>query len=191
MIVFVGRFDDWKGNWNEKMKLGENIPKEISERWGKILLDGLVKEQKEAVKENMVIPKNFLLVQAPKLNPEEVAQISLDLHYEETINRRKLLLPLLDKSFWNMAHGVKKEAFLFGDKLGETIKNSKDIEKSSQQIKNLPPRSKAEQIETSRPLLRAAAFDASEEEFELDAPEPLQAAAAPAPPDKFHDQRRH
>lgn len=168
-------------------KLGEKIPKEISERWGKILLDGLAKEQKEALRDKMLIPENFLLARAPGLNPEvsavltepakkrdkrlefsqnqlglgiaglvnltkdliqsdlskleiikklsEVAQILLDLHYEETLNRRKLLLPLLDKSFWNTTHGVKRETFLFGDKLGETIKNSKDIEKSGQQIK--------------------------------------------------------
>lgn len=172
---------------NLEEKLGEKIPKEISERWGKILLDGLVKEQKEALRDKMLIPENFLLVRAPRLNPEvsavltepakkrdkrlefsqnqlgsgiaglvnltkdliqsdvpklevikklsEVAQILLDLHYEETINRRKLLLPLLDKSFWNTTNGVKRETFLFGDKLGETIKNSKDIEKSGQQIK--------------------------------------------------------
>lgn len=168
-------------------KLGEKIPKEISERWGKILLDGLAKEQKESLREKMLIPENFLLVRAPRLNPEvsavltepakkrdkrlefsqnqlgsgiaglvnltkdliqsdvpkfevikklsEVAQILLDLHFEETLNRRKLLLPLLDKSFWNTTHGIKRETFLFGDKLSETIKNSKDIEKSSQQIK--------------------------------------------------------
>lgn len=126
---------------NLEEKLGEKVPKEISERWGKILLDGLAKEQKDALRDKMLIPENFLLVRAPRLNPEvsavltepskkrdkrlefsqnqlgsgiaglvnltkdliqsdvpklevikklsEVAQILLDLHYEETINRRK------------------------------------------------------------------------------------------------------
>ncbi|KAJ2940810.1 hypothetical protein O0L34_g10059 [Tuta absoluta] len=167
--------------------LGEKVPSEISKRWGEILVDGLAKEQKEALAEKMLIPENFLLARAPKLNPEvvavlsesvknrdkrlekaqgqlgtglaglvnltkdlikedmdkleiikrisEVSQILLDLHYEETVNRRKLIVPLLDKKFWNTIHGVKRDEFLFGDKLGENIKNTKDIEKSSQHIK--------------------------------------------------------
>lgn len=167
--------------------LGEKIPNEISERWGKILVDGLGKDHKEAILGKMLVPENFLLARAPKLNPEvcavlsdtiknrdkrlekvqnqlgsgiaglvnltkdlitsdldkmdiikrisEVSQILLDLHYEETVNRRKLIVPLLDKKFWNTIQGVKREVFLFGDKLGENIKNSKDIEKSGQQIK--------------------------------------------------------
>ncbi|XP_049868910.1 uncharacterized protein LOC126368799 [Pectinophora gossypiella] len=167
--------------------LGEKIPPEISERWGKILLDGLAKEQKNMLTEKTLIPENFLLARAPKLNPEvvavlsdavknrdkrlekaqnqlglgiaglvnltkdlinsdidklniikrisEVSQLLLDLHYEESINRRKLIVPLLDKKFWNTIQGVKRDNFLFGEKLGDNIKNSKDIEKFSQQIK--------------------------------------------------------
>ncbi|XP_049694758.2 uncharacterized protein LOC126054217 [Helicoverpa armigera] len=174
-----------------EQQLGEKIPAEISERWGKILLDGLAKEQKDSLIEKMLIPENFLLAKAPKLNPEvaavlsdaaknrdkrleksqnqlgcglaglvnitnhlikedmdkfdiikrisEVSQLLLDLHYEETINRRKLIIPLLDKKFWNTIQGVKRETYLFGDKLGENIKNTKDIEKSSQHIKKATP----------------------------------------------------
>ncbi|XP_047986713.1 uncharacterized protein LOC125226693 [Leguminivora glycinivorella] len=167
--------------------LGEDIPNELSERWGKILRDGLAKEVKQSLVEKMLIPSNFLLARAPKLNPEvaavindaaknrdsrlekaqnqlghgiaglanltkeliksdlnkldiikqisEVTQILLDLHYEESINRSKLIVPLLDKKFWNTIKGVKRDEYLFGEKLGETIKSSKDIEKSGQQIK--------------------------------------------------------
>lgn len=60
---------------NFEKKLGENILKEISERWGKIL-DGLVKEQKEALGEKLLIPENFLLIRAPKLNPEVSAVLT-------------------------------------------------------------------------------------------------------------------
>lgn len=180
--------------------LGEKIPKEISERWGKILLDGLAKEQKELISKQMLIPENFLLARAPKLNPEvsavltdpvknrdkrlekaqnqlgtaiaglvnltkdliksdmnkldiikrisEISQILLDLHFEESVNRRKLIVPLLDKCFWSAIQGVKRETYLFGDKLGETIKTTKDIEKTGQQIKKPA---------TSRPNLRRPA----------------------------------
>jgi hypothetical protein len=167
--------------------LGEHIPDELSERWGKILMDGLAKELKQSLTDKMPIPGNFLLARAPKLNPEvaavindsarnrdirlekaqnqlgrgiaglanltkdvirsdlnkleiikkisEVTQILLDLHYEESINRNKLLVPLLDKKFWNTIKGIKRDEYLFGEKLGDKIKNSKDIEKSGQQIK--------------------------------------------------------
>lgn len=167
--------------------LGEHIPDELSERWEKILMDGLAKELKQSLADKMPTPGNFLLARAPKLNPEvaavindsarnrdnrlekaqnqlgrgiaglanltkelirsdlnkleiikknsEVTQILLDLHYEESINRNKLLVPLLDKKFWNTIKGVKRDEYLFGEKLGDKIKNSKDIEKSGQQIK--------------------------------------------------------
>ncbi|XP_063366064.1 uncharacterized protein LOC134654544 [Cydia amplana] len=167
--------------------LGECIPDELSERWGKILTDGRAKEVKQSLVDKILMPSNFLLARAPKLNPEvaavinesaknrdmrlekaqnqlgrgiaglanlandlikseldkldiikkisEVTQVLLDLHYEESINRNKLLVPLLDKKFWNTIKGVKRDEYLFGEKLGDKIKNSKDIEKSGQQIK--------------------------------------------------------
>ncbi|XP_061706896.1 uncharacterized protein LOC133517586 [Cydia pomonella] len=167
--------------------LGECIPDELSERWGKILTDGLAKDVKQSLVDKILMPSNFLLARAPKLNPEvaavinesaknrdirlekaqnqlgrgiaglanlandlikseldkldiikkisEVTQVLLDLHYEESINRNKLLVPLLDKKFWSTIKGVKRDEYLFGEKLGDKIKNSKDIEKSGQQIK--------------------------------------------------------
>ncbi|XP_061729004.1 uncharacterized protein LOC133533931 [Cydia pomonella] len=71
----------------------------------------------------------------PRFKISEVTQVLLDLHYEESINRNKLLVPLLDKKFWSTIKGVKRDEYLFGEKLGDKIKNSKDIEKSGQQIK--------------------------------------------------------
>lgn len=65
----------------------------------------------------------------------EVSQILLDLHHEETYNRRTLIVPLLDKNFWNIIKGVRRDDLLFGTKLDENIKTSKGIEKSCQQIK--------------------------------------------------------
>ncbi|KAL4716492.1 hypothetical protein ACJJTC_015920 [Scirpophaga incertulas] len=167
--------------------IGKKIPVEISERLGKILIEGLTKEQKEALLTKILIPENFQMARAPKLNAEvaavltesaknrdkrlqksqnqlgtgiaglvnliadliegqinntevikrisEVNQILLDMHHEETMNRRRLIIPLLDKSFWNIIHGVKRDEFLFGDNLNENIKVSKIIEKAGQQIK--------------------------------------------------------
>lgn len=170
-----------------ELPLGVPVPAEISKRWGKILVEGLEKEQKEALFKQMLMPENFQLAYAPKLNAEvstvlsesarnrdkrleksqnqlgsgiaglvnltkdlvqsdmdklavikrisEISQILLDLHYEETVNRRKLIIPMLDKKFFNTIQGVKRDSYLFGEKLGENIKNTNEIEKSSKQIK--------------------------------------------------------
>lgn len=209
--------------------LGMKIPDELAERWGKILLDGLAKEQKEALRGKMLVPENFTLARAPLLNPEvasvlsdsaknrdkhlesaqnqlgtgiaglvnmtkdliltdsfekmdilrkisEISQILLDLHYEETVNRRKLIVPLLDKNFWNIIKGVKRDNLLFGTKLGENIKTSKDIEKSSQQIKKLIPsnpvanRRTGFQVRNARGPVRKAATNVA------------QASSRPQPP---------
>ncbi|XP_041976476.1 uncharacterized protein LOC121731187 [Aricia agestis] len=116
------------GEANKREKaLGECIPTELSERWGKILVDGLAKEYKESLVAKILIPNNFSLAQAPKLNQvvaavlqeakqiSETAQILLDLHYEESVNRKKLILPSLDKKFWNTIQGVKRDVYLFGE----------------------------------------------------------------------------
>jgi hypothetical protein len=169
----------------------KKIPQEISERWGKIILTGLAKESKDGLLNKTLIPENFQLAKAPKLNAEvasiltdstrnrdkrleksqnqlglvvarvvnlttqlidgdmdkleiikqlsELNQILLDLHYEETMNRRRLIIPLLDKGFWNIIKDVKRDTYLFSESLGENIKISKTIEKSSQQIKKPTP----------------------------------------------------
>lgn len=49
---------------------GPKIPDEISKRWGRVLVEGLTKEQKLDMIENTQIPDNFRLVKAPILNPE-------------------------------------------------------------------------------------------------------------------------
>lgn len=62
------------------------IRDEISERWGKIVVDGLSKESIQKLIENIHIPENFKLLKAPGLNPEISAVLS-----ESTKNRDKRL----------------------------------------------------------------------------------------------------
>lgn len=170
---------------------GPRIREEISKRWGKIIMEGLGKEQKQKLFNNTLIPENFQLVKAPKLNQEissvltesarnrdkrlewtqnhlgigiagitnllssvidgnlekaeiikklsETAQILLDLHCQNTANRRKLVTFSLDKKFLNIIQGVKRDTFLFGENLGEKIKASKMAEKSGLQIRRTEP----------------------------------------------------
>ncbi|KAL4705687.1 hypothetical protein ACJJTC_018760 [Scirpophaga incertulas] len=66
----------------------------------------------------------------------EVGQLLLDLHYENTVNRRMLITPTLDKKFLSMTQDVKRDSYLFGENLGDKIKASKAAEKSGLQIRN-------------------------------------------------------
>ncbi|KAI5635303.1 hypothetical protein NE865_11995 [Phthorimaea operculella] len=65
---------------------GPKIPEELSKRWGRVLVDGLTKEQKQEIMEKTQIPENFRLVKAPLLNPEIAPILS-----ETVKNRDKLL----------------------------------------------------------------------------------------------------
>lgn len=89
----------------------------------------------------MNLTKDLIQTDCPKLDIikrlSEIGQILLDLHNAKTINARKLIIPLLDKSFCNIIKGVKRGNNLFGDKLGD-IKNSKEIERSIQSAKKKP-----------------------------------------------------
>ncbi|RVE49262.1 hypothetical protein evm_006056 [Chilo suppressalis] len=60
-----------------------------------------------------------------------VSQILLGLHYEETVNRRKLLLPLLHKKFCMALQSSKRDTFLFGEKLAKTGKSGGKLARSS------------------------------------------------------------
>lgn len=66
----------------------------------------------------------------------EVGQILLDLHYENTLNRKMLITPTLDKKFLTMTSDVKRDSFLFGENLGDKIKATKAAERSGLQIRN-------------------------------------------------------
>ncbi|XP_073954163.1 uncharacterized protein [Choristoneura fumiferana] len=171
---------------------GPPVREEVSKRWGKIIMEGLGKEQKQKLLESQLFPDNFQILKAPKLNPEistiltestinrdkrlkyaqnqlgvgiasltnlmsrlmdtedinkteiikklsETGQILLDLHYQNTINRRKLIIYCLDKKFLDIVQEVKRDSFLFGENLGEKIKASKSAERSGLQIKRPEP----------------------------------------------------
>ncbi|XP_063822315.1 uncharacterized protein LOC135072317 [Ostrinia nubilalis] len=167
--------------------LGAPINDEIAKRWGRVLVEGMTKDAKENIMKQTLIPENFVLSKAPKLNLEisavlsdsmkqrdklfekaqnqlglaiagfsslasslikedlskieilkrlsEISQILLDLHHENTKQRRKLITTSLDKRFNTAITDVKRDAFLFGANLGDTIKATKSAERSGLQIK--------------------------------------------------------
>ncbi|CAK1603090.1 unnamed protein product [Parnassius mnemosyne] len=65
---------------------GQKIPTEVSECWGKILIEGLTKEQKENLLTKTLIPENVQLAKAPRLNAEVVSVMN-----ESTKNRDRRL----------------------------------------------------------------------------------------------------
>ncbi|XP_047021797.1 uncharacterized protein LOC124635322 [Helicoverpa zea] len=65
----------------------------------------------------------------------DINKILLDLHYENTKTRRKLVITSLDKKFTQLITDVKRDTYLFGANLGEKIKASKTAERSGLQIK--------------------------------------------------------
>lgn len=65
------------GGSKEKEEVyGPKIPEEISKRWGRIIVEGLGKEQKQELIEKFLIPENFKSLKAPKLNAEISAVLS-------------------------------------------------------------------------------------------------------------------
>lgn len=69
----------------------------------------------------------------------DISQIFLDLHYEDTKRRRKLITASLDKKFLHMISDIKRDTYLFGTNLGDKIKASKTAERSGLQIKRSDP----------------------------------------------------
>lgn len=64
----------------------------------------------------------------------EAGKLLADSHFAETDTRRSVLIPLIDKSLTEPFKDRKRDAFLFGDNLGELVKNSRGIKRTSQMI---------------------------------------------------------
>ncbi|XP_047995507.1 leiomodin-2-like [Leguminivora glycinivorella] len=67
----------------------------------------------------------------------DAGTILADSHYAETDTRRSVIMPLIDKSLAEPFKDRKRDTFLFGEKLGELVKDSCGIKKTGQLIQ--PP----------------------------------------------------
>ncbi|XP_073948020.1 uncharacterized protein [Choristoneura fumiferana] len=61
-----------------------------------------------------------------------------DSHYAETDTRRSIIMPLVEKALTEPFKDRKRDAFLFGDKLGDLVKDSRGIKKTGQLIQPSP-----------------------------------------------------
>lgn len=64
-----------------------------------------------------------------------IGQLLLDLHCQNTLSRRKLIMFSLDKKFSNVIQGVKRDHYLFGENLGHRIRANKTAVLSGLEIK--------------------------------------------------------
>lgn len=61
----------------------------------------------------------------------DVVRLLMDLHHQDTITRKKLIVPNLDKNIAKTVENQKRDVFLFGEKFNENVKTATAIKKSA------------------------------------------------------------
>ncbi|XP_063835776.1 uncharacterized protein LOC135084949 [Ostrinia nubilalis] len=64
----------------------------------------------------------------------DAAKLLADSHFTETDTRRTVIIPLIDKSLAEPFKERKRDQLLFGENLGDLVKNSRGIKRTSQMI---------------------------------------------------------
>lgn len=70
----------------------------------------------------------------------DAAQLLAEVHHSQTVARRACILPSVSKQMADQLAKRKADKYLFGDNLGERIKEIKMISKIGQDIKIQPPK---------------------------------------------------
>lgn len=66
----------------------------------------------------------------------EAAKLIIEIHHNQSESRKAFIYPGVKKQFQNMLKETKPDNLLFGNNLADKIKDSKNIEKLSQNVKN-------------------------------------------------------
>ncbi|KAL0840615.1 hypothetical protein ABMA28_015814 [Loxostege sticticalis] len=66
----------------------------------------------------------------------DTGKLLADSHFTETESRRAMVIPLVDKSLIESFKDRKRDTTLFGDKLGDLVKNSRGIKRTGQLIQS-------------------------------------------------------
>lgn len=66
----------------------------------------------------------------------EAAKLIIEIHHNQSVSRKTFIYPGVKKQFQNMLKETKSDNLLFGNNLADKIKDSKNIEKLSQNVKN-------------------------------------------------------
>ncbi|XP_063622389.1 protein piccolo-like [Cydia splendana] len=111
-----------------------------------------------------------------------------DSHYAETDTRRSVIMPLIDKSFAEPFKDRKRDTFLFGEKLGELVKDSRGIKKTGQLIQ---PPSTASNLNGRGPSMsRGTRYQRGGHTYQHRSGGPRTAMSAPAYQYQYQGRRR-
>ncbi|KAJ2943759.1 hypothetical protein O0L34_g8079 [Tuta absoluta] len=156
-------------------------------------LSALGKAMSGLLKKNPDIPETLRIL-------NDAGKLLSDSHHNETETRRALIIPLVDKSLIDPFKDRKRDHLLFGEKLGELVKDSRGIKRTGQLIQaqgSYPsgsglnwrgPSSRGRQLRGSQPYPSRAGgqtgqrFQYAGRRRALPPPPVLRRAAAPPPP---------
>ncbi|CAG4994469.1 unnamed protein product [Parnassius apollo] len=101
-------------------------------------------------------------------NMTEAARILAHLHSEDTVIRKNLLIPHLDKTISKTLADLKRDKFLFGEKLSECVKSATILQKSASNLlkKSIPKPFKPRQNSTTKKLLSPSTSKDPEEDVQ-------------------------
>lgn len=88
------------------------------------------------------------LVLVQRLN--EAAKLIMSIHYNQTESRKAFIYPGIKLQFRDMLKNRKTDSFLFGSGLAEKIKESKNVQKLSQDVRNQPSLEATPKYESSK-----------------------------------------
>ncbi|KAJ2937210.1 hypothetical protein O0L34_g19207 [Tuta absoluta] len=90
-------------------------------------LSAFVKAMSGLLKKNPDIPETLRIL-------NDAGKLLSDSHHNETETRRALIIPLVNKSLIDPFKDRKRDHLLFGEKLGELVKDSRGIKQTGQLI---------------------------------------------------------
>ncbi|CAH0397607.1 unnamed protein product [Chilo suppressalis] len=61
----------------------------------------------------------------------DVTRLLMDLHYQDTVTRKKLIIPNLDKNIGKTVENLRRDEYLFGEKFNDSVKTATAIKKSA------------------------------------------------------------
>ena len=72
----------------------------------------------------------------------DIGKLLAHQHHAESVTRKAFISPGLSKEMRIVLEGANSDAFLFGNNLSEKIKEAKQIQQTSRELKNMPPQKK-------------------------------------------------
>lgn len=118
----------------------------------------------------------------------DAGMLLADSHYIETDTRRSVIIPLIDKSLTDPFKDRKRDSFLFGEKLGDLVKDSRGIKKTGQLIQ--PSTSASSNLNARGPSSRGARHQRGGQAYPHRAGGPRATTMPPPYPYPYPNRRR-